>query len=197
MKTSLELLKESGALLEGHFLLSSGRHSDRYFQCARLMQYPDRAAEALRPLAQLLRAQIDSGAIAVDALIGPAMGGIVVAYELGRQLGLPAFFTERDDAGTMSLRRGFELTPGMRVLMVEDVVTTGLSTGECAAVIRGTWSHTGGARLHCRPQGSRPRTGMAGVCQLRRRGPRLGHGLVPAMHAGAGCDQAWVEKKAP
>jgi len=135
MKTSLELLKESGALLEGHFLLSSGRHSDRYFQCARLMQYPDRAAQALRPLARLLRAQIDSGAIAVDALIGPAMGGIVVAYELGRQLGRPAFFTERDDAGTMSLRRGFELTPGMRVLMVEDVVTTGLSTGECAAVI--------------------------------------------------------------
>ncbi len=136
MKTSLELLKESGALLEGHFMLSSGRHSDRYFQCARLMQYPDRAAEALGPLARLVGARIDSGAMAVDALIGPAMGGIVVAYELGRQLGLPAFFTERDDTGTMSLRRGFELTPGMRILMVEDVVTTGLSTGECAAVIK-------------------------------------------------------------
>ncbi|HUW70968.1 MAG TPA: orotate phosphoribosyltransferase [bacterium] len=135
MKTSLELLKESGALLEGHFLLSSGRHSDRYFQCARLMQHPDRAADALRPLAELIRARIDAGKMAVDALVGPAMGGIVVAYELGRQLGLPAFFTERDDTGAMTLRRGFELTPGMRILMVEDVVTTGLSTGECAAVI--------------------------------------------------------------
>jgi orotate phosphoribosyltransferase len=136
VKTSLELLKESGAMLEGHFLLSSGRHSDRYFQCARLMQYPDRAAEALRPLAELIRARIDAGTMVVDALVGPAMGGIVVAYELGRQLGLPAFFTERDDTGAMTLRRGFELTPGMSILMVEDVVTTGLSTGECAAVIR-------------------------------------------------------------
>jgi len=135
VKTSLELLKESGAMLEGHFMLSSGRHSDRYFQCARLLQYPDRAAEALQPIAAIMRALIDSGALAVDALIGPAMGGIVVAYELGRQLGRPAFFTERDDTGTMSLRRGFELTPGMRILIVEDVVTTGLSTRECAAVI--------------------------------------------------------------
>lgn len=136
MKTSLELLKESGAMLEGHFMLSSGRHSDRYFQCARLLQYPDRAAEALRPLAALIRAGIDSGMIAVDALVGPAIGGIVVTYELGRQLGLPAFFTERDETGSMALRRGFELKPGMRVIVVEDVVTTGLSTKECAAVIQ-------------------------------------------------------------
>lgn len=147
MKTSLELLRESGAMLEGHFMLSSGRHSDRYFQCARLMQYPDRAEQALHALARSLRAAIDAGRIAVDVLVGPAIGGIVVAYELGRQLGLPALFTERDDSGAMALRRGFELAPGTRVLIVEDVVTTGLSTRECAAVIAACGATT--AALAC------------------------------------------------
>jgi orotate phosphoribosyltransferase len=135
MKDPVALLKESGALLEGHFLLSSGRHSNRYFQCARLFQYPDRAAEALAALAERLREDIRGGRLRVDALVGPAMGGIVVAYELGRQLGLPAFFTERDDKGAMSLRRGFEVSPGQRILIAEDVVTTGKSSGETAKVL--------------------------------------------------------------
>jgi orotate phosphoribosyltransferase len=122
-------------MLEGHFALSSGRHSDRYFQCAKLLQYPDKAAAALAGVVERLRADIAAGNIAVDAVAGPAMGGIIVAYEIGRQLGLPAFFTERDDTGAMTLRRGFELTPGQRILITEDVVTTGKSYGECAAVI--------------------------------------------------------------
>jgi orotate phosphoribosyltransferase len=129
------LLRESGALLEGHFLLSSGRHSNRYFQCARLLQYPDRAAAALADVAARIRADMAAGKIAVDAVAGPAMGGILVAYELGRQLGLPAFFTERDENGAMTLRRGFEVTPGLRVLIAEDVVTTGKSSGESASVL--------------------------------------------------------------
>jgi orotate phosphoribosyltransferase len=133
MKEVLELLRESEAMLEGHFLLSSGRHSDTYFQCARLFQYPDRAAAVLAPLAARIRALAD--ALAVDAVVGPAIGGIVAAYELGRQLGLPAFFTERDGAGKMSLRRGFRVRPGEKILICEDVVTTGKSSGESAAAL--------------------------------------------------------------
>jgi orotate phosphoribosyltransferase len=129
------LLKETGAMLEGHFLLSSGLHSDRYFQCAKLLQYPDKAAAALEPVARQIRLCMESGELAIDAVVGPALGGIVVAYELGRQLGLPAFFTERDDSGAMSLRRGFEVTQGMNILIAEDVVTTGKSSGECAAAL--------------------------------------------------------------
>ena len=118
------LLKETGAMLEGHFLLTSGRHSDRYFQCAKLLQYPDKAALALAGVAEKIRADITSGKLAIDAVVGPAMGGIIVAYELGRLLGLPALFTERDDTGIMILRRGFEVGAGQRILVAEDVVTT-------------------------------------------------------------------------
>ncbi|MDL2230031.1 orotate phosphoribosyltransferase [Treponema sp. OttesenSCG-928-L16] len=135
MKTAIDLLRESEAMQEGHFLLSSGRHSDRYFQCARLLQYPDRAAAALAPLAEKIKADMAAGKLEIDAVVGPAMGGIIVAYELGRQLGLPAFFTERDDTGTMTLRRGFEVGRGQRILIAEDVVTTGKSSGESAAVL--------------------------------------------------------------
>jgi orotate phosphoribosyltransferase len=135
MEEVINLLKESGAMLEGHFLLSSGRHSDRYFQCAKLLQYPDKAAVALRSVAEKIRADIAAGKLSVDAVVGPAMGGIVVAYELGRQLGLPAFFTERDDAGAMTLRRGFEVKPGQKILIAEDVVTTGKSSGESVVVL--------------------------------------------------------------
>jgi orotate phosphoribosyltransferase len=135
MTDVIALLKESGALLEGHFLLSSGRHGDRYFQCARLLQYPDRAAAALAETAARIKADMAAGKLTVDAVAGPAMGGIIVAYELGRQLGLPAIFTERDDSGAMTLRRGFEVKPGERILIAEDVVTTSRSAGESAAVL--------------------------------------------------------------
>ncbi|MCL2192139.1 MAG: orotate phosphoribosyltransferase [Treponema sp.] len=135
MENVLALLRDSGAMLEGHFLLSSGRHSDRYIQCAKLLQYPDMAAAAFADVVEGIRRDIKSGKIEVDAVVGPAMGGIVIAYELGRQLGLPAFFTERDDTGTMALRRGFELRPGQKILITEDVITTGKSYGECAFLL--------------------------------------------------------------
>jgi len=135
MRDARELLRETEAMLEGHFLLSSGRHSDRYFQCARLLQYPDKATEALAPLVARLRQDLAAGTVNFDAIVGPAMGGIIVAWELGRQLGLPAFFTERDDTGAMALRRGFTVRPGQRVLIAEDVVTTGKSSAESAAVL--------------------------------------------------------------
>ncbi|MDR0472633.1 MAG: orotate phosphoribosyltransferase [Treponema sp.] len=135
MNDVINLLRDSGALLEGHFLLSSGRHSNSYFQCARLLQYPDRAAAALEKAAEQIRADINSGKLKIDIIAGPAMGGIIVAYELGRQLGLPAIFTERDDTGTMSLRRGFEIEKGQRILIAEDVVTTAKSSGETAKAL--------------------------------------------------------------
>ncbi|MDR1319800.1 MAG: orotate phosphoribosyltransferase [Treponema sp.] len=135
MEEVITLLRESGAMLEGHFLLTSGRHSDRYFQCAKLLRYPDKAAAALAGVAERIKADLAAGRVEIDAVVGPAMGGIIVAYELGRQLGLPAFFTERDDTGAMSLRRGFEIKPGQKILISEDVVTTGKSSGECAGVL--------------------------------------------------------------
>jgi orotate phosphoribosyltransferase len=137
MEETIALLRESGAMLEGHFLLSSGRHSDRYFQCARLLQDPARAEAALKPVAERLRKDLDAGRLLVDAVVGPAMGGIIAAYELGRQLGLPAFFTERDETGAMSLRRGFTVEKGASILIAEDVITTGKSSGESAAVLEG------------------------------------------------------------
>lgn len=135
MSDTVSLLKQSGALLEGHFLLSSGRHGDRYFQCARLLEHPDRAAAALSALAETIRADIKAGKLKIDAVVGPAMGGIIVAYELGRQLALPAFFTERDESGAMTLRRGFEVKAGQNLLIAEDVVTTAKSSGESARVL--------------------------------------------------------------
>ena len=121
----IETLKEVGALLEGHFLLSSGRHSNRYCQCAKLLQHPDKAAKVLEVVADKIR----ENNIECDLVVGPAMGGVVVAYELGRQLGKTAIFTERVD-GKMTLRRNFEIEKGQKVLVVEDVVTTGKSTIE-------------------------------------------------------------------
>ena len=125
----IEILKESGALLEGHFLLSSGRHSSRYVQCAKLMQYPGKAEKVLSLVADKLRS------IDFDVIIGPAMGGIIVAYELARQLKKPAMFTEREN-GVMTLRRGFEIEKGQKVIISEDVVTTGKSSLETAEVIK-------------------------------------------------------------
>ena len=125
----IEQLKESAALLEGHFLLSSGRHSNRYCQCAKLLQYPDKAEKVLKVVTDKVKE------LGIDIVAGPAMGGIIVAYELGRQLGLPAIFTEREN-GKMTLRRGFEIKKGQKVLITEDVVTTGKSSLETIAVLK-------------------------------------------------------------
>lgn len=125
---AIELLKESEALLEGHFLLSSGKHSDRYIQCAKLLQYPQIAEKALMIVAEKLKD------LEIDIIVGPAMGGIIVAYELGRQLNKPAIFTEREE-GTMTIKRGFNIKTGQKVLIAEDVVTTGKSAYEAIKVV--------------------------------------------------------------
>lgn len=120
--------RESGALLEGHFLLTSGLHSPVYMQSARVLMYPERAEALCRALADRIRGRF--GPKGVDLVCSPAMGGVVVGYELARQLGVPAIFTERVD-GKFQLRRGFDIPPGARVVMAEDVVTTGKSSREC------------------------------------------------------------------
>lgn len=124
----IEILKESQALLEGHFLLTSGKHSNRYVQCAKILRYPDKAEEILKPVAEKLKT------MDIDLLVGPAMGGIIVAYELGRQLGKEAIFTERVD-GKMELRRGFEIKKGQKIVICEDVVTTAKSSLEVKALL--------------------------------------------------------------
>jgi orotate phosphoribosyltransferase len=120
------------ALLEGHFILSSGRHSARYLQCARVLMDPRRGARLADELAARLPSDVRS---AIDAVVSPAMGGVIAGHEMGRALGRPAMFLERP-TGTFELRRGFRLDPGTRVLMMEDVVTTGLSSREAIAAIR-------------------------------------------------------------
>lgn len=124
--------REAGALLEGHFILTSGRRSGHYMQCARVMVDPARGERLCQALAARIRQT--HPALVIDAVVAPAMGGILVGYELARQLRLPSLFTERVE-GRFTLRRGFELAPGARVLIAEDVVTTGLSLRECAACV--------------------------------------------------------------
>lgn len=128
----IEVLTESGALLDGHFRLSSGLHSAQYLQCAVALQHPPVAEELGRALAARWR---ESAPGQVSAVVSPALGGVIIGHELGRALGTRACFTERF-SGEMTLRRGFELGPGLGVLVVEDVVTTGKSTLETIDVIR-------------------------------------------------------------
>ncbi len=124
--------RAAGALLRGHFILTSGRHSGHYMQCARVMVEPARAERLCRTLAsRICAAQPD---LALHAVVAPAMGGILVGYELARQLGSRSLFAERVD-GRFALRRGFDLPRGAPVLIAEDVVTTGLSLRECAECV--------------------------------------------------------------
>src|SRR5262245_8982923 len=120
---TLKDFEETGALLRGHFRLSSGLHSDTYLQCARLLMWPDRAEAAGKELAEKLR---EFGARTV---VSPALGGVIIGHEVARALGTPFLFTERQD-GVFTLRRGFHVNPGDTVLVVEDVFTTGKSTRE-------------------------------------------------------------------
>lgn len=127
----LDILKKTEALLEGHFLLSSGKHSNRYIQCAKVLQYPEDAEKVLKTVVNQLKN------LEIDVVLGPAMGGVIVAYEIGRQLGKKAIFSERDkENDSMVLRRGFEIKKGDKVLITEDVVTTGKSALEAIDVVQ-------------------------------------------------------------
>lgn len=125
---ALKAFVDSGALLEGHFKLTSGRHSNQYMQCAQLLQYPDLTEKVIGNIVEQFKEDN------IDLVIGPAMGGIIVAYETARQLGKPSIFTEREN-GEMLLRRGFQIKPGQKILVVEDVITTGGSVKEVIEVV--------------------------------------------------------------
>lgn len=132
--TEDEILSEfraAEALLEGHFRLSSGRHSANYLQCARLLMDPARASRIAIAIAQKLPREVRS---AIEVVISPAMGGIIIGHEMGRALDVNALFVERPD-GVFGLRRGFSIEPGQKVLLVEDVVTTGLSSREAIKAV--------------------------------------------------------------
>ncbi|MEA3030299.1 MAG: orotate phosphoribosyltransferase [Sphingomonadales bacterium] len=132
--TQEEVLAEfraAGALLEGHFILSSGLHSPRYLQCARVLMEPMRAARLASALAASIPRELRSQ---IEVVVSPAMGGLIFGHEMGRALGLEAMFVERPQ-GVFELRRGFRLDPGRKVLLVEDVVTTGLSSREAIEAI--------------------------------------------------------------
>jgi orotate phosphoribosyltransferase len=132
--TEDEILAEfraAGALLEGHFILSSGLHSPRYLQCARVLMDPVRAARLASALAAAIPRELRSQ---IEIVVSPAMGGVVIGHEMGRALGVEAIFVERP-TGTFELRRGFALRPGQKVLLVEDVVTTGLSSREAMKAV--------------------------------------------------------------
>ena len=124
--------RAAGALLEGHFILSSGLRSPRYLQCARVLMDGARAERLARELAAKIPAELRER---IQAVVSPAMGGVIIGHEMGRALGKPAMFVERPQ-GVFELRRGFRLEPGTKVLMVEDVVTTGLSSREAIEAVR-------------------------------------------------------------
>ena len=127
---SLKILKKTNTLLEGHFILSSGLHSDQYIQCAKLLSYPNEAEGICKSLAKKIKNKFKT----IDLILSPAIGGIVIGYEIARQLNTQTIFAERMN-GSLVLRRGFSITPDTNVLIVEDVITTGKSAIECAKLV--------------------------------------------------------------
>ena len=128
---SLKILKETNALLEGHFILSSGLHSKQYIQCAKLLSFPKKAEAICSSLCEKIRKKFSN----IDIVLSPALGGVVVGYEIGRQLNVKTIFAERVN-GEMVLRRGFNIKPNSNVLVVEDVITTGKSALECTNIVK-------------------------------------------------------------
>jgi orotate phosphoribosyltransferase len=168
----LDLLRAKNALLEGHFLLSSGLHSDRYFQCALALCDP----VAAERLALGLAGKLAEAKLTCDLVVGPAMGAVVWAHEVGRALGTPAFFTERkagEKNGRMELRRGFHVKPGTRCLVVEDVITTGGSAGEVIELLQGLGAKVVGVGAIVNRSGTNPfaKQGLAlhALCEVNAR----------------------------
>ena len=130
LEQAIEIFKRTGVMQEGHFQFTSGRHSDNYMQCARLFEYPGDSVIICSDVAETFRGKD------VDLVVGPALGGIIMAYEVAKLLNTRNIFTEREN-GTMTLRRGFDIAAGSRALVVEDVVTTGGSVKEVIELLRG------------------------------------------------------------
>ena len=130
-KKSLDILRKTNALLEGHFVLSSGLHSSKYIQCAKLLSFPHKAEKICKSLAGKIKKKFKK----FDLILSPAMGGIVIGYEIGRLLKKETIFCERVK-GKFQLRRGFQIKKGSKVIIIEDVITTGKSSMECVKLIK-------------------------------------------------------------
>ena len=130
-KKSLDILRKTNALLEGHFILSSGLHSSKYIQCAKLLSFPSKAEKICKSLSNKIKKSFKK----IDLILSPAMGGIIIGYEIGRLLKKETIFCERIN-GKFTLRRGFKIKKGSKVLIVEDVITTGKSSMECVKLIK-------------------------------------------------------------
>ena len=130
-KRSLDILRKTNALLEGHFVLSSGLHSSKYIQCAKLLSFPNKAEIICKSLSKKIKKKFKK----IDLILSPAIGGIVIGYEIGRLLKKETIFCERVN-GNFTLRRGFKITKGAKVLIIEDVITTGKSSMECVKLIK-------------------------------------------------------------
>ena len=130
-KKSLDILKKTNALLEGHFVLSSGLHSSKYIQCAKLLSFPVLAKNICKSLANKIKKKYQK----IDLILAPAMGGVIIGYEIGKLLNKETIFCERVN-GKFTLRRGFSIKKGLKVLIIEDVITTGKSSMECAQLIK-------------------------------------------------------------
>ena len=131
LKKSLNILKKTDALLEGHFVLSSGLHSPKYIQCAKLLSFPNLADKICKSLANKIKKNFKK----IDLILAPAMGGVIIGYEIGKILKKETIFCERVN-GKFTLRRGFSIKKGARVLIIEDVITTGKSSLECVKLIK-------------------------------------------------------------
>ena len=129
-KKSLDILKKTSALLEGHFVLSSGLHSPKYIQCAKLLSFPHLAKDICSSLSNKIKRKFKN----IDLILAPAMGGVIIGYEIGKLLKKETIFCERVE-GKFKLRRGFHIKKGLRVLIIEDVITTGKSSLECVKLI--------------------------------------------------------------
>jgi orotate phosphoribosyltransferase len=171
----LNEFKIAGALLEGHFILSSGLHSDKFLQKALVFQDAKRTARLCKALAAKVKKELGEE---ITAIVSPAIGGIIPGYEMGRQMGLPAMYVERVD-GEFQLRRNFTLKKGQKVLMVEDIVSTGVSSRECIAAIRKT-----GAKV------------VAAACLIDRSAGKAKVG-VPLIALAEWKVQAWAPDKLP
>ena len=130
-KKSLDILKKTNALLEGHFILSSGLHSSKYIQCAKLLSFPHLAEKICKSLASKIKKNFNK----IDLILAPAMGGVIIGYEIGKILRKETIFCERV-LGKFALRRGFKIKKGSKVLVIEDVITTGKSSMECVKLIK-------------------------------------------------------------
>ncbi len=171
----LDIFRQAGALLEGHFILSSGRRSPVFLQKAFVFKNPVLTETLCKALADKIRAELKQ---MPDIIVAPAMGGVIPGYEMARQLGLESIFVEREK-GEFTLRRGFTLSPGDKVLMVEDIISTGLSSRECIAAIRKT-----GANV------------IAGACLFDRSGGQADIG-VPLISLGARVFPSYAPDEVP